>query len=109
MNQLENDAEYAGVDFGPLKCDLEWPSKSGHYRSDTRTVRERAKQVRNWLHSRPEREIVVVAHGDMLRYITRGVNTYEDWPNGEIREYVFGKEDGQLEFVRDNVGHEGKL
>lgn len=55
----------------------------------------------------------MVAHGDILRYITRGVNSYEDWPNAEIREYKFKAVDeeedsnAQLEFVRD-FAHEGE-
>lgn len=45
--------------------------------------------MRRWLRDRPEREIVVVAHGDILRYITDGMNSGEPWGNTEVKEYTF--------------------
>jgi hypothetical protein len=45
--------------------------------------------VRRWLRDRPEREIVVVAHADILRYITEGMNSGEPWGNTEVKEYTF--------------------
>ena len=52
-------------------------------------LQARAKWNRKWLRSRPEREIVVVAHADCLRYITEGINSYKEWENTEVREYTF--------------------
>jgi len=45
--------------------------------------------VRHWLRDRPEREIVVVAHGDFLRYMTDGRDSGEPWGNAEVKEYTF--------------------
>lgn len=55
-------------------------------------LQARARWCRNWLRSRPEREIVVVAHGDILRYMTDGFNSGAEWANAEVREYTFEKE-----------------
>ena len=41
----------------------------------------------------PEQRIVVVSHGDCLRYITRGFNDHEPWANVEVREYTFAVDD----------------
>lgn len=41
------------------------------------------------MRARPEREIVVVAHADILRYITEGHNSFSFWANAEVREYTF--------------------
>lgn len=49
--------------------------------------------MRQWLRARPEREIVVVAHGDILRYMTDGYNSGTAWANAEVREYTFAKEE----------------
>lgn len=52
-------------------------------------LKERARWNRRWLRERPEHHIVVVSHGDCLRYITGDVNTHEPWANTEVREYTF--------------------
>lgn len=56
------------MDFSSIPSD--WTSKKGIYDPDN--VVERARQVRRWLRERPEDEIVVVAHGDILRTIADG-------------------------------------
>jgi hypothetical protein len=55
----------AGLDFSTLSPG--YASNEGIYDLD-RTA-ERAREVRLWLRNRPEREIVLVAHGDILRWI----------------------------------------
>ena len=34
----------------------------------------------------------MVAHGDILRYMTDGFNSGAGWANAEVREYTFEKE-----------------
>ncbi|KAJ3870282.1 histidine phosphatase superfamily, partial [Lentinula novae-zelandiae] len=63
--ELEQIDEFAGIDFESLEDD--WNSKQG----DTGAVKARARWVRRWLRDRPEQNIVVVAHGDILRQITK--------------------------------------
>lgn len=36
---------------------------------------------------------MVVAHGDILRYITDGTNSGEPWGNAEVKEYTFLNDD----------------
>jgi broad specificity phosphatase PhoE len=67
---LESDPEYSGLDFSELTP--EWNSKKGFYAYDVASLQARARWCRQWLRDRPEQEIVVVAHGDILRYITDG-------------------------------------
>ncbi|PCH41665.1 phosphoglycerate mutase-like protein [Wolfiporia cocos MD-104 SS10] len=84
---LEADPEYAGLDFSQLTPD--WNSKKGFYAGTTAALKARARWNRQWLRGRPEREILVVAHGDCLRYITDGENSLKPWANVEVREYTF--------------------
>ena len=62
-------------------------------------LKERARWVRRWLRAREEREIVVVAHGDILRYITEGKNSGGPWANTEVREYTFRTDDEDADAV----------
>ncbi|EME39879.1 hypothetical protein DOTSEDRAFT_137925 [Dothistroma septosporum NZE10] len=86
---LEADPEFAQFDFSSLTPD--WTSKRGFWADDAETVRKRAQWVRQWLRERPEANIVLVAHGDILRRITgneKGPSTYM-WKNAEVREFRF--------------------
>ncbi|OSX60685.1 hypothetical protein POSPLADRAFT_1148492 [Postia placenta MAD-698-R-SB12] len=88
---LEADPEYAGIDFSTLTPD--WTSKAGFYAATSSALKARARWNRRWLRERPERDIVLVAHGDCLRYITDGENSFKPWANVEVREYTFKVED----------------
>ncbi|KAI0092661.1 histidine phosphatase superfamily [Irpex rosettiformis] len=87
---LEADPEFAGLDFSLLTPD--WTTKQGFYAPTVPALQARARWNRNWLRARPEKEIVVVAHGDCLRYLTEGFNSGTPWANAEVREYRFEKE-----------------
>ena len=71
----------------------DWTSKEGFYASTVPALQRRARWVRQWLRDRPERAIVVVAHGDVLRYITDGFNSSRLWANAEVKEYTFEKDE----------------
>lgn len=84
---LAAKSEFAGFDFSRLKP--EWTSKQGFWAPEAKLARGR--WVRQFLRERPERNIVLVAHGDILRCITAnegGESTYM-WKNAEVREFVF--------------------
>ncbi|KAF8314942.1 phosphoglycerate mutase-like protein [Clavulina sp. PMI_390] len=96
--ELEKDPEFVGIDFSSLEDD--WNSKQGDF--DPENVLERAKWVRKWLRARPEKEIVVVAHGGILRRITKNLV----WANAEVQQYTFASEDDEdakLVLVRSEV------
>ncbi|KAJ3916629.1 phosphoglycerate mutase-like protein [Lentinula edodes] len=73
-NELEQIDEFAGINFESLEDD--WNSKQGN----SGAVKARARWVRRWLRDRPEQNIVVVAHGDILR---------QPWANTEVRRFTF--------------------
>ena len=47
----------------------------------------RAQWVRQYLRERPEQHIVLVAHGDFLRRLTKEPESY--WANAEVRLFQF--------------------
>ena len=92
---LEANPEYSGLDFSLLTPD--WTSKRGFYAPETKSLAARARWNRKWLRERPEKDIVVVAHGDCLRYITEGYNSLTHWANTEVRVYTFKCEENEDE------------
>ncbi|KAF2770673.1 hypothetical protein EJ03DRAFT_388703 [Teratosphaeria nubilosa] len=76
-----------------LPCDTGSPREvleadpEGFWAADPQAIANRARWVRQWLRERPEKTIVLVAHGDIPRNITAGPNgpsTYP-WKNAEAR------------------------
>ncbi|KAL1411576.1 hypothetical protein Q8F55_002540 [Vanrija albida] len=105
LSELEesNDAQFrnAGLDFSTLSPD--YATKQGIFDPDR--AAERARVLRQWLRDRPEREIVLVAHGDILRYMVDGYHSSRKWNNTEVREFGFAsQDDGDALLVeRDSV------
>lgn len=50
-----------------------WNTKTGRWAPTAEAIEIRAREARQWLKSRPEKEIVLVTHGGFLHYLT------EDW------------------------------
>jgi hypothetical protein len=46
-----------------------------------------------------ECQIVIVTHGDILRYITDGMDSMEPWGNTEVKEYTFLNDEKDAEAV----------
>ena len=90
--QLEQDPEFDGLDLSRLTSD--WTSKTDFWAPDSQSIANRARSVRHFLRERPEKNIVLVAHGDFLRQITcdaRGPSTYM-WRNVEVQVFKFNSE-----------------
>ncbi|KAI1134359.1 phosphoglycerate mutase-like protein [Hypoxylon sp. FL0543] len=87
---LEKDPEFAVFDLAPLTPD--WNSKKGFWAPSEEALYNRARWVRRFLRDRPEKNIVLVSHGDILRRITShpatGPSTYP-WKNAEVRIFEF--------------------
>ncbi|OKL56356.1 hypothetical protein UA08_08510 [Talaromyces atroroseus] len=71
-----------------------WNSKQGKWAPQIGALRNRAREVRQWLKARPEKQIILVTHGGLLHYLTED---WEDsslyqgtgWLNTEYRSYTF--------------------
>lgn len=63
------------LDFSPLTPD--WNKKRGIYEATPDALWARAQWVRQYIRSREENTVVVVAHGNFLRYIV-GLDGYYD-------------------------------
>ncbi|CAD6976806.1 unnamed protein product [Tilletia controversa] len=86
---LERDPEFA--DFNLEHLVPGWNSKQGPYAPDASSLRARAQWVRQWLRSRPEKHIAIIAHGDILRYIMSSGQEHVEypWQNAEVRQFKF--------------------
>ncbi|RYP23856.1 hypothetical protein DL765_000933 [Monosporascus sp. GIB2] len=111
---LEADPEFAGIDFAGLPDD--WTSKRGFWAAEAGALARRAAWVRRWLRDRPEKTIVLVAHGDILRQITAdarraGAPSDHPWRNAEARVFEFAPEtvdtDDCFLYQRENIAAAG--
>ncbi|KAI0010960.1 phosphoglycerate mutase-like protein [Xylariaceae sp. FL0662B] len=86
---LEADPEFAVFNLEPLTP--EWTSKEGFWAPSDHALANRAKWVRQFLRERPEKNIVLVSHGDILRRITGGPGgpSSYPWNNAEVRIFEF--------------------
>ena len=73
--ELEKEFEGCPIDFSLVTED--WNSKIGKWGTTDEIVAERALEARQWLRSRPEKEIVAVAHGGFLHHLT------QEWTGSE--------------------------
>jgi broad specificity phosphatase PhoE len=90
--QLEMDPDFKGLEFSRLTPD--WNSKQGFWAPDDASLADRAKFVRQFLRERPEKDIVLVCHGDFLRQLTADAEgpSRSFWKNVEMRVYKFDAE-----------------
>jgi len=87
--ELEKDPDFAGLTFARVTPD--WTSKANFWAADRVSIANRCEWVRHFLRDRPEKHIVLVAHGDFLRELTcdaHGASTYW-WKNVEIQIFKF--------------------
>jgi len=78
-----------GSDIGILKEEMKskpvdlsrvmegWNSKTGRWAPTAGALEIRAREARQWLKARPEKEIVVVTHGGLLHYLTEEWTDYK--------------------------------
>ncbi|KAE8539238.1 hypothetical protein D1P53_004336 [Cryptococcus gattii VGV] len=87
--KASNNGIFSTLDFSTLSPD--YASKEGIF--GPANGETRAKLVRKWLRERPEKEIVVVAHGDILRFIVDGQQSSRPWNNAENKVFTFRSND----------------
>jgi len=105
-SDLEKNPEFEDLDFSPLTDD--WTSKAGPYAANVEALQARAKSVRQFLLNRPEKKIVLVAHGDILRYIVFGKQNGTPWANAEVRKYRFKADAGDDNAWLEEIKTEAK-
>ncbi|KAL9131648.1 MAG: hypothetical protein Q9217_000459 [Psora testacea] len=89
---LRKEMEGKPIDLGRLTDG--WNSNIGKWSPAAEAVKKRAREVRQWLKARPEKEIVVVTHGGFLHFITEDWAGYQEglgtgWSNVEYRTFQF--------------------
>ncbi|KAK5123482.1 hypothetical protein LTR85_002520 [Meristemomyces frigidus] len=75
-----------------------WNNKRSRWAPTASAIEKRAKDARQWLLARPEKDIVVVTHGGFLHYFTEdwtGSDRFQGtgWANTEFRSYTFSSQD----------------
>jgi broad specificity phosphatase PhoE len=72
----------------------DWTSKAGFYAADLPALAERAKWVRQFLREQPQKNIVLVAHGDFLRQLmaSKSGPGLHPWRNAEVKAFTFDPE-----------------
>jgi hypothetical protein len=64
-------------------------SKKGDFASLEIALRACAKRFSQWFRQRPQREIIVVSHGECLRYITDGWSEWDERRNAKVKVCEF--------------------
>ncbi|GAA5953654.1 hypothetical protein JCM3765_006928 [Sporobolomyces pararoseus] len=91
------------LDWSTVESKPDWNKNRGMFEATEPKNVARAKWVRQWLKSRPERVVVLVTHHGLLRRLTKAPNahnrqltpTHLQWSNAELREYRFKEEDDE--------------
>lgn len=86
-----------------------WYLHEGEYATDPAALIRRAAKLRRWIKARPEKEVVLVAHGFFNHYITgevdeNGEQTTAWWNEAELRTFTFVDGDGTGSDARPYVG-----
>ncbi|KAG9749044.1 phosphoglycerate mutase-like protein, partial [Aureobasidium melanogenum] len=88
-----------GVVINTSMVEEGWNSKTGIYAFTYEAVRERARDLREWLKQRPEKDLAIVGHGAFWHYLTGDVDELGNqkgpyWNNVEWRSYHFSENGG---------------
>ena len=109
-----SDVELLREEF-PSKVDFDhvkhgWWMKEGEYANEPKALIARAAKLRSWIKDRPEKEIVLVAHGYFNHYLTgdvdeKGEQTTPWWSEAELRTYRFvdGEDGAMIEETEDSL------
>ncbi|KAL8638618.1 MAG: hypothetical protein Q9226_008977 [Calogaya cf. arnoldii] len=94
------------VDLSLLSED--WNSKQGKWAPEQEAIEKRCCDARQWLKTREEKEIVVVAHGGLLHFLTEDwtgceKNQGTGWENTEFRSYRFVDEDNENASIEETA------
>jgi hypothetical protein len=62
---------------------INWPLQTGKWAPSAMALMNRAREARQWVKARPEKEIVLVSHGGFLHYFT------DDWEDSSFYQGRF--------------------
>lgn len=90
--EIAREFEDKPVDLSLVKPG--WDSKRIKWAPTAKAIESRARDARQWLMARPEKNIVIVTHGGFLHYFTEDwgeSNKFQGtgWANTEFRSYDF--------------------
>ncbi|GAB7340969.1 hypothetical protein MBLNU457_7307t1 [Dothideomycetes sp. NU457] len=76
------------------ECFDGWDEKKGEMATDVTVTKARAAKLRRWIRDRPEKEVVLVTHGQFAHFLTGDVDEYGKqttgwWKETELRTYRF--------------------
>lgn len=102
------------VDFDNVKHG--WWVHEGEFAFDTKALISRAAKLRRWLKNRPERAIVLVAHGFFNHFLTGDVDEEGNqstpwWNEAELRTYTFVEDPNSSDsaaFIGGGSTHDGE-
>jgi len=91
---LKKEFDDSGLPVDLSLIEEGWNTKTGKWAPTAMALMNRAREARQWVKARPEKEIVLVSHGGFLHYFT---DDWEDssfyqgtgWTNTEFRTYQF--------------------
>ena len=75
IDVLKEEMKDKPVDLSRVKEG--WNDKSGRWAPTASALEKRAREARQWLKARPEKEIALVTHGGLLHYLTEDWSDYE--------------------------------
>lgn len=91
-------SEFPGVDFNMVHDG--WFEHSGIYATTPEALSARARELRRFVRSRKEKEVVLVSHGFFNHYMTGDVNEKGEqttgwWKETELRTFTFESEEDE--------------
>lgn len=94
------------VDFNHVKHG--WWLHEGEYAVTPKALQARAAKLRRFIRDRPEKEVVLVAHGFFNHYLTNEVDDNGKqltpwWRETEIRTYAFAEDDDEAANIVETV------
>lgn len=83
------EAEFPSrVDFRRVKDN--WNSKEGRWEVKNETLEQRTRELRQFIRARPEKEIALVCHGEIMHHFEENLLDKGDDPDSELfGEYTF--------------------
>ncbi|KAK5168689.1 uncharacterized protein LTR77_005998 [Saxophila tyrrhenica] len=88
-------SEFPNISFDHVGAG--WWVHEGEYAFEPAALIARAAKLRRWIKARPEKEVVLVAHGFFNHYLTgdvdeKGEQSTPWWDEAELRTYTFEEE-----------------